>query len=340
MKKIPLLIILAGVIAVACSKDKDTGNQSIYGKWRVVEPEYANFSMVLNENGRYHFLYDQDNGFRSMESDSFLLSEDYIEFFSHLPVYSYTVDDNYLTLKSKGKTEYVCIKDKTVADPDVWIKPLEIESSVEAPNSGSTDFSAGSKSIWYCGYYFEKQIGSYSNPHMNLQQVYATEYEADAVEMESDNYLWYSQKNKLIRINVLNGIADFASSEFPGWIKGIAWDGECLWCGLTLFGGDGSVETALAKYNPKTDNIISQVYFGDIGDIYLAYANDRLYISCQGFIHEYSPDSKKVLDVYGIENNKAFGLAYDGNDFLVSGYGLNEDNDYGQFIYSVSMPAD
>jgi streptogramin lyase len=148
------------------------------------------------------------------------------------------------------------------------------------------------------------------------------------VEWDGTN-IWTSSDgdDAIFKLNPTTGATTFTSAAMGAWVYGIAWDGTVFWC-------TSNNEQSIYRYNPNTNTVAATYSLGSgvspEGD---AFVNGYLYVCTNGTINKCTPSPFNTVAAYRIPGIQAFGIAFDGTKYWVSG----TDANYKTLLYKVAL---
>jgi len=321
------LLSLLLLLLYNCSNDDNNSKDQnpLLGKWEAVSgslldgfiPNY----IIFNNDSIGNLLFETELGFKHNFETEYSVSESEVTFNLQGNIaYQYTLDGETLTLTDQGSNIAQFQKNNNAPEVNEWIQELSILSQGNAPWEGVVDiaFTYDKTQIVY-GMNSTTTYIALINPE-NFEEVgqIPAENRASVVEIEKyfgpDRYLFQSSGNSdLINYYTMNDGMYNDSIEIATEISGLASiNATQIWI-------SNNYDTNLYLYNYGNDTIENQIDI-NITTYGLDYQNTFLYISngLNLFKCQTSPEFK-VVESYYIPDTDIYGIAYDGNNFWVSG---------------------
>lgn len=323
-------LLLVGVIVAGCSKDNDTTGPSIptisaiAGKWTILSGKQGTTYLTVHSDNVYYFLHQYSYGLRSMDGGVAQVSGNTINL--DQVVYNYSVSGDTLRLTTPTQT-IVAVQTATAPSDSQWVTPVAVLDTMSPPVPAATDMSINGNTMWYGNGYSSHNLYKINLVTRAVDTLPTSEY-AWAVEWDGTN-IWTSSdgSSSIYRLNPTLGVTTFTSTQMGAWVYGIAWDGADFWC-------TSSNEQTIYRYNPGTDAVVSTYPLGQgVYPAGEAYANGYLYVCTNGVINKCTPSPFNTVAAYRIAGIDAFGIAYDGTNYWVSGTDANEKT----MLYKVAL---
>ncbi len=325
------VLALLGLIIAGCTKDSDPASPTIpdisviKGNWVVLAGMQNTSYLSVHGDNVYYFLHQYPYGLRSMDGGVAQVSGNTVLLGS--TVYNYAVSGDTVRLTTPTQT-VVAVKSSTAPSDSQWVSTVSVLDTMSPPIPTATDMTINGNTMWYGNGYASHNLYKINLTTRSVDTLPTSEY-AWAVEWDGTS-LWTSSDGSasIYKVNPTLGVTAFTSTQMGAWIYGIAWDGTVFWC-------TSNNEQTIYKYNPGTDAVVSTYPLGSgVSPEGVAYANGYLYVCTNGVINKCTPSPFNTVAAYRIAGIDAFGLAYDGAHFWVSG----QDANYKTLLYKVNLP--
>ena len=320
------VILCTTIILFSCNNnDDDTPQNPILGIWEVVDGTLVDFDkyVYFNTDNTVNILGETPDNFKIIFNTNYSVSSDKITIDGLAQggpaIFNYHLNGDNLTLRDRG---VILKRIDNATSPSSWLQELNILSEGDAPWEGDVDiaFTYDKTKIVYGKTNDSDHIGLIDpNTFEEVGQI-ATSNSAKAVEIEKYNeperYRFESNNGseKFYGYDVSNNSLELIATTPGAWITGLASvDYKKIWAA-------SNNESSLYLYNYDTENI-DQTITLEIQPQGLDYQNGFLFICDGRFVHktQVSP-TFKVLKSYKIIGTSISGIAFDGNNFWVSGY--------------------
>jgi len=335
-----LLLAITSVIIFNCSKDDENSNANInplLGQWQFTSGDFIYNSdkyVYFNSDNTVDILRQTDDNFKGIFSPDYSITNNQVTIDGvggqgSPGVFDYSIEENTLTLTGNTSTiTFQKINNAPVINN--WIETLSILNQGTAPWEGSVDiaFTHDKSSIVYGKTNDSDYIALIDPETFEETGQIATTNSASAVEIEKfdlpDRYVFQSNNGSdtfHAYFENTNSL-DFDSIETGAWIKGLASvNFITIWVA-------SSNESSLYLYDYGTSpHTITQTINISIQPNGLDYQDGFLYVCDGQFLHkcQVTPNFE-VLKSYKLDNIGIDGIAFDGNNFWISGYNYQNDN--------------
>ncbi len=324
-----VLLLFAASIA-GCTKDNDTTAPSsptisaVSGKWVVLSGIQNTSYLSIHDDNVFYMLHQYAYGLRSMDGGVAQVSGGTINLGQ--VVYNYAVSGDTMRLTTPSQT-VVAVRSSTAPSDTQWVTTVAVLDTMTPPVQEATDMAINGNIMWYGNGYSSHNLYKINLTTRSVDTLPTTEY-AWAVEWDGTN-IWTSSDgdDAIFKLNPTSGATISTSAAMGAWIYGIAWDGTVFWC-------TSNNEQSIYKYNPSTNTVASTYPLGPgaypEGD---AFVNGYLYVCTNGVINKCTPSPLNTVAAYRIAGINAFGIAFDGTNYWISG----QDANYKTKLYKVSL---
>ncbi len=327
------IALMVGVFISGCTKDSTSTSPStsvsstsaLAGNWVVLSGLPQTKYLSIHGDNVYFNLHEFAYGLRAMDGGVAQVSGGTIDLGQS--IYNYTVSGDTLQLTAPGQS-VVCVRSTTAPSDSQWVSAVKVLDTMSTPIPDATDMTIMGNIMWYGNGYSSHNLYRINLSTRDVDTLPTTVY-AWAVEWDGSN-LWASSDGSttIQKIDTATGATKFTSVQMGAWIYGIAWDGTVLWC-------TSNNEQSIYRYDPVGDMVLTTYRLGSgayAGGV--AYANGSLYVCTNGVINKCTTSPFGTAAAFQIPGIYAFGLAFDGTDFWVSGY--DSQNKY--MMYKVALP--
>ncbi len=350
-----IIAILAFTTMVSCNKDDVTEKEvvipaeetTIFGIWRadsnVFEYEDSKY-IIVNDDYSISVLIEDELGFRHIYNEFEVNANNKISnnsrFFA-VEDYEYTLEGNNLSIvNSADGSQVTLIRDNSGPTTNTWVKTLTILNQQDAPWNRNVDIGYNGSMILFPNGAEDQNIALVNPMTLNQDGYLLTDIHSYPVEAEKStgtdqHYFQVESNSTIINAYLVPGeetnyvfqsqeLGDTVDLEFTNdaTIRGLAVTGDKTIWASNLF----ERKLYLYKYD-GAGQIIDQISL-NILPYGLDFQNGYLYVSDGELLHKCQTSSGfSVVESYKIPGHNIFGIAFDGENFILNTQKSPEDDD-------------